>query len=187
MCPEGFCETHPGRDHQVPPGGSEGCRYPLFGPLAPHGWYVHSTPASLTHPIAPSHPLNEPFHRLLPVVNRGDCYPQEVGATVHAVMEAMNFSHPYRLVWQSQVGPQPWLGPQTGDSLKGLAKLGKKHVLLVPIAFTSDHIETLFELDIEYGSEAKKVMVSCTLSSSVSLPLTPPTLHPRTTSTESRI
>ncbi|EJD48821.1 ferrochelatase [Auricularia subglabra TFB-10046 SS5] len=64
--------------------------------------------------------------------------------------------NPYRLVWQSQVGPQPWMGPQTGASIEGLAKLGYKRVLLIPIAFTSDHIETLFELDIEYGHVAKE-------------------------------
>jgi len=52
-----------------------------------------------------------------------------------------------------QVGPMPWLGPQTEDALRGLAKKGKKNILLVPIAFTSDHIETLHELDIEYAQE----------------------------------
>lgn len=52
-----------------------------------------------------------------------------------------------------QVGPMPWLGPQTEDALKGLAKKEKKNILLVPIAFTSDHIETLHELDIEYAQE----------------------------------
>ena len=44
-----------------------------------------------------------------------------------------------------------WLGPQTDDVIKGLCERGKKNILLVPIAFTSDHIETLHELDIEYG------------------------------------
>lgn len=47
-----------------------------------------------------------------------------------------------------------WLGPQTEDAIKGLGKKGHKHVLLVPIAFTSDHIETLHELDIEYSEVA---------------------------------
>ena len=41
---------------------------------------------------------------LLQVVNRGDPYPQEVGATVQRVMEKLGFSNPYRLVWQSKVG-----------------------------------------------------------------------------------
>lgn len=45
----------------------------------------------------------------------------------------------------------PWLGPQTDEVIKGLCERGKKNLLLVPIAFTSDHIETLHELDIEYG------------------------------------
>lgn len=50
-----------------------------------------------------------------------------------------------------KVGPMPWLGPQTDEVIKGLCERGKKNILLVPIAFTSDHIETLHELDIEYA------------------------------------
>lgn len=46
---------------------------------------------------------------LLQVVNRGDPYPQEVGATVHGVMERLGYSNPYRLVWQSKVGGFPTL------------------------------------------------------------------------------
>uniref|UniRef100_A0A7N8X8P1 Ferrochelatase n=1 Tax=Mastacembelus armatus TaxID=205130 RepID=A0A7N8X8P1_9TELE len=87
----------------------------------------------------------------LAVVNRGDPYPQEVGATVQRVMERLGHCNPYRLVWQSRVGPMPWLGPQTDEVIKGLCERGKKNILMVPIAFTSDHIETLHELDIEYG------------------------------------
>ena len=87
------------------------------------------------------------------VVNRGDTYPSEVAATVEAVMHRLGKRNPYRLVWQSQVGPSPWLGPRTDKALEGLAKAGKQNVCLIPIAFTSDHIETLFELDIEYCQE----------------------------------
>jgi len=87
------------------------------------------------------------------VVNRGDPYPQEVAATVQSVMTKLNFSHMYRLCWQSKVGPLPWLGPQTDDAIKGLVTNGNKNILLVPIAFTSDHIETLYELDLEYSEE----------------------------------
>jgi protoporphyrin/coproporphyrin ferrochelatase len=91
------------------------------------------------------------------VVNRGDPYVLEVSATVAAVMDRLGHTNPYRLVWQSKVGPSAWLGPQTRDALKGLARLGKKRAVLVPIAFTSDHIETLYELDLEYGEEAHEV------------------------------
>ena len=93
------------------------------------------------------------------VVNRGDPYVLEVSATVAAVMDRLGHTNPYRLVWQSQVGPSAWMGPQTSDALKGLARLGKKRAVLVPIAFTSDHIETLYELDLEYGKEAHEVCV----------------------------
>lgn len=83
------------------------------------------------------------------VVNRGDPYPAEVAATVYAVMKRLNFSNPYRLCWQSQVGPSAWLGAQTSDTVKEYVSRGQNNLILVPIAFTSDHIETLYELDQE--------------------------------------
>lgn len=55
-----------------------------------------------------------------------------------------------------KVGPLPWLSPQTDEVIKGLAERGRKNALLVPIAFTSDHIETLYELDHEYAGELGK-------------------------------
>ncbi|KAF9915430.1 ferrochelatase hem15 [Lobosporangium transversale] len=93
-------------------------------------------------------------------VNKGDSYPSEVAATVNAVMAKLKYKNPYRLVWQSQVGPKPWLGPQTIKAILGLGEKGHKDQLLVPIAFTSDHIETLFELDLEYGEEAHEAGVT---------------------------
>ncbi|KAN0060440.1 ferrochelatase hem15 [Thecaphora frezii] len=90
------------------------------------------------------------------VSDRGDPYPAEVAATVHQVMERLGWSNPYRVTWQSQVGPAAWLGPQTSDTVKGWAKQGHKDAVVVPIAFTSDHIETLFELDQELHEEAEE-------------------------------
>ncbi|KAI9218699.1 hypothetical protein BC828DRAFT_387882 [Blastocladiella britannica] len=89
------------------------------------------------------------------VVNRGDPYVHEVAATVHAVMQSLGVHNPYRLAWQSKVGPREWMGPQTADVLEALGKKGQENALLVPIAFTSDHIETLYELDAEYMEEAR--------------------------------
>ncbi|CAO3676205.1 unnamed protein product [Rhizopus stolonifer] len=94
------------------------------------------------------------------VVNRGDPYPAEVAATVDRVMNQLKQRYPYRLCWQSQVGPKAWLGPQTSEALKGFAKRGQKNIVVVPIAFTSDHIETLFELDREYAEEAKELGIT---------------------------
>lgn len=90
------------------------------------------------------------------VSGRGDPYPAEVAATVAGVMQNLGWKNPYRLTWQSQVGPSAWLGPQTSDTVEGWAKQGHKHALVVPIAFTSDHIETLYELDIELKEEAEQ-------------------------------
>ncbi len=72
-----------------------------------------------------------------------------MAATVYAVNKRLGFSNPYRLCWQSQVGPQPWLGPQTQSSVEEYVAKGQKDLILIPIAFTSDHIETRFELDEE--------------------------------------
>ncbi|KAK7861918.1 hypothetical protein R5R35_009382 [Gryllus longicercus] len=92
----------------------------------------------------------------LKAVKRGDSYPYEVGATVQAVMETMKYSNPYAITWQSKVGPVPWLEPATEDAIKGFHKRGLKNFILVPIAFTNEHIETLHELDIEYGKDLVK-------------------------------
>ncbi|XP_076640112.1 ferrochelatase, mitochondrial [Colletes latitarsis] len=86
----------------------------------------------------------------LKAVNRGDSYPSEVGATVALVMQELNYCNPYNLVWQSKVGPLPWLAPFTDDALKAYVKQGKKNFILVPVAFVNEHIETLHEMDIEY-------------------------------------
>ena len=96
----------------------------------------------------------------LNVIDRGDPYPQEVGATVHRVMERLGFSHPYLLAYQSEVGPLRWLGPSTERVIRRLGERGHKRVLVVPIAFTTDHIETLSELDREYGHVAKEVGIT---------------------------
>jgi ferrochelatase len=90
----------------------------------------------------------------LDVIDRGDAYPQEVGASVQRVVERLAVANPYILAYQSDVGPVRWLGPSTEQVLRRLGARGQRHVLVVPIAFTSDHIETLSELDREYGEVA---------------------------------
>jgi len=96
----------------------------------------------------------------LDVIDRGDAYPQEVGASVQAVVERMQRPNPYLLAYQSEVGPVRWLGPSTEKVIRRLGARGVKHLLVVPIAFTSDHIETLSELDREYGEVAHQVGIT---------------------------
>lgn len=90
----------------------------------------------------------------LSVIDRGDAYPSEIAASVSRVVEAGELKNPYMLSFQSEVGPIRWLGPSTETMIRQLAARGQKNVLVVPIAFTSDHIETLSEIDIEYAELA---------------------------------
>jgi ferrochelatase len=96
----------------------------------------------------------------LSIIERGDPYPQEVGASVHEVLEEGGFKNDFLLSYQSQVGPVRWLGPSTEKVIKELGAKGWKKVLVVGIAFTCDHIETLSEIDIEYGRLAKSVGIT---------------------------
>jgi protoporphyrin/coproporphyrin ferrochelatase len=93
----------------------------------------------------------------LSVIDRGDAYPQEVGSSVHRVLEQLGLPNPSMLCYQSEVGPVRWLGPSTEDVIKRLAADQRHNVLAIPIAFTSDHIETLSELDLEYGELAHEL------------------------------
>ncbi|MDW8394635.1 MAG: ferrochelatase [Anaerolineae bacterium] len=94
------------------------------------------------------------------VVSRGDAYPREVEASVRAVLDCLQLPNPHRLAYQSAVGPIKWLGPSTEEVIAALGKAGEKHVLVVPIAFVSDHIETLHEIDVEYAELAHKVGIA---------------------------
>jgi ferrochelatase len=96
----------------------------------------------------------------LDVIDRGDTYPQEIGASVQAVVECLARPNPYLLAFQSEVGPVRWLGPSTERVIKRLGARGQERLLVVPIAFTSDHIETLSELDIEYGEVAHQAGIT---------------------------
>ena len=96
----------------------------------------------------------------LSVIDRGDAYPAEVAATVSRVTTALALPNPHLLCYQSDVGPVRWLGASTESVIRNLAAQGRKNVLVVPIAFTSDHIETLSEIDIEYAHLAQSLGMS---------------------------
>ncbi len=85
----------------------------------------------------------------LSVIAEGDPYQAQVEATVSLVMERGGWSNPYHLCYQSRVSPGKWLEPSLCDTLRRLAGVRVERVLVVPIAFVSDHVETLYEIDIE--------------------------------------
>lgn len=79
------------------------------------------------------------------LIRRGDPYQREIQATVKGVLSRLPPGQRWSLSYQSKVGPVKWLEPATANHLPELAKIGVKQVLVVPVAFVSDHIETLHE------------------------------------------
>jgi protoporphyrin/coproporphyrin ferrochelatase len=92
------------------------------------------------------------------IVKRGDPYQWQVEQTVAAVMAAWGETVDFRICFQSRATPQKWIDPSTDGELERAAK-EKTAVLVVPIAFVSEHTETLVELDIEYRDLAVKLGV----------------------------
>ncbi len=89
-------------------------------------------------------------------VKKGDPYQKQIEETVELVVNRGKFTNPYSLAYQSKVGPMKWLEPSTDKEIERLINVGYKNLLVIPIAFVSDHIETLYELDIEYRHIAKE-------------------------------
>ena len=93
------------------------------------------------------------------LVRQGDPYSQHIAKTIELIMARGEFRQPHHLCYQSKVGPLKWLEPSTPDMIHKLAGEGVKDMLLVPVAFASDHLETLFELGIEYRRQANEAGV----------------------------
>ncbi len=90
----------------------------------------------------------------LPVkIARNDPYAEHIRRTIDAVAEKIKTKESpvqYALSYQSRTGPVKWLSPYTDEMLRELGRQGVKKVLVVPVSFVSDHIETLYEIDILY-------------------------------------
>jgi ferrochelatase len=104
------------------------------------------------HPLADVELLFSAHSLPKSYIDEGDPYLSQIHATVSLVMD--NFKIPHHLAFQSRAGPVKWLEPSTEATLKSLAVSGSKNLLVVPLSFVSDHIETLHEIDIEYSKMA---------------------------------
>lgn len=93
------------------------------------------------------------------LVKAGDPYSDHIKETIRLTMERGGWEQEHSLCYQSKVGPLKWLTPSTPDTIRELAGRGVRNMLIVPVAFTSDHLETLFELGIEYRRQAAEVGV----------------------------
>jgi ferrochelatase len=87
-------------------------------------------------------------------IDEGDPYLDHIQATVRLVMEQLGPQYSHQLCFQSKASKVKWLEPSTEATLKELAAKGRKNLLMVPLSFVSDHIETLHEIDIQYAEEA---------------------------------
>ena len=100
-------------------------------------------------------PTDAPIHLVfsahgipLKKVRQGDPYPREVEETVQQVCRLLEpLPGPVHLGYQSRVGPLAWTGPATDQVLEAIAREGGQRVLLIPVSFVSDHLETLYEMD----------------------------------------
>ncbi len=89
-------------------------------------------------------------------VDAGDPYLSQVKETVKLVMESFRDME-FGLAFQSRSGPVKWLEPDTREAIRELASKGCRNLLVVPVSFVSDHIETLYEIDVQYAELARSL------------------------------
>jgi ferrochelatase len=94
------------------------------------------------------------------LVRDGDPYSKQIRRTYELVVEQGNFGLPHHLCFQSKVGPQKWLEPSLTDMINSLGTEGVTHVIVNPIAFVTDHIETLSEINIEAREQAHQLGIT---------------------------
>jgi ferrochelatase len=92
------------------------------------------------------------------IVEKGDPYERQINGTIRELTKIIPIK--WHLSFQSKSGPVKWLEPSTDEKLKELAAEGIKNILVVPISFVSDHIETLYEIDILYKNLAEKLGIT---------------------------
>jgi protoporphyrin/coproporphyrin ferrochelatase len=91
----------------------------------------------------------------LALIEKGDPYPRHIEATVKLVRELGAWPNPHVLCFQSRVGPQKWLTPSLRGTIEKLAGEGVRRALVIPISFLTEHIETLYEINIEAREHAE--------------------------------
>jgi ferrochelatase len=91
------------------------------------------------------------------VIESGDPYQRQVERTVDLVWQQGGWPARRHLCYQSKVGASRWLAPSMHETLCRLAAEHRKHLLIVPVSFVSDHVETLYEIDIEHRERARRL------------------------------
>jgi ferrochelatase len=104
------------------------------------------------HILFSAHSLPQKF------IDDGDPYVNQIMGTIQEITKIVPVK--WHLSYQSKSGPVKWLEPSTDEKIKNLAAKGIKNVLVVPISFVSDHIETLYEIDILYKDLSEKLGIT---------------------------
>ncbi|MFZ0638145.1 MAG: ferrochelatase [Candidatus Acidiferrales bacterium] len=92
----------------------------------------------------------------LSLIEKGDPYPGQIEETVKLLLAAGGWSNPSSLCYQSRVGRQKWLEPSLTGAIDKLALSGVRRLLVIPISFVTEHIETLYEINIEAREQARE-------------------------------
>jgi ferrochelatase len=93
-------------------------------------------------------------------IDAGDPYVEEIEATRRGILERVRLPCRDVLAYQSRTGPVAWIGPGTEEMLEALGRQGVTDVLVVPLSFVSDHIETLYEVDLLFGDVARRAGIT---------------------------
>ena len=93
-------------------------------------------------------------------VDAGDPYVEHAQSTRRGVLERLRVSNREMLGFQSRTGPVKWIGPGTDELIRRLGAEGLEELLIVPLSFVSDHIETLYEVDILFKALARAVGIT---------------------------
>jgi ferrochelatase len=91
----------------------------------------------------------------LDFIRKGDPYKLHIEETVRQVLRLGGWASPHIICYQSKVGPARWLEPSLTETIRSLAGRGRRNVLIIPVAFVTEHIETLHEINIEAREEAE--------------------------------
>jgi ferrochelatase len=89
-------------------------------------------------------------------IDDGDPYVEHIQATRRGILERLQLPNRQLLAYQSRTGPVKWLGPGTEEMIQQLGHDGVKDLLIIPLSFVSDHIETLYEVDLLFAETARK-------------------------------
>ncbi len=93
-------------------------------------------------------------------IDEGDPYVEHIQATRWGILQRLDVPNRQLLAYQSRTGPVKWLGPGTEEVIEELGRDGVKDLLVIPMSFVSDHIETLYEVDLLFAETAKKAGIT---------------------------